>query len=313
MDVKLGKALSEYTKKAPNRNPRKNIEVDKIKDDFFENYNDTTTRITWFGHSAFLMEIDGKKLLLDPMLGKAAAPHPMLGPNRYSEELPLKIEDMPEIDAVIFSHDHYDHLDYTSVKELKDKVGVFYTPLGVGAHLQAWGVPGEKIIELDWWDKTEFEGLELICTPARHFSGRGLFDRATTLWASWIIRGERHKVYFSGDSGYGKHFKEIGEKYGPFDISLMECGQYNEDWKYIHMMPEETVMGSIDLKSKLVLPIHWGAFTLAFHDWTDPVVRARKKAQELDFPIATPRIGQALILGDTGIPNEQWWLEYTSP
>lgn len=312
MDIKFSKAFSEYTKKDHNRNPKRNIEVQKPGAEFFNSKNDSMTRIIWFGHSAFLLEIDGKTLLLDPMLGESPSPHPLLGPKRYSSELPIPIEEMPEIDAVIFSHDHYDHLDYGSVKQLKDKVRQFYVPLGLGSHLRAWGVSADNIIEMDWWEENEFMGLQFICTPARHFSGRGLFDRASTLWASWIIKGRKHAVYFSGDSGYGRHFREIGEKYGPFDISLMECGQYNVDWKYLHMMPEETVLASLDLQSKLVLPIHWGAFTLAYHDWTEPVERATAKARELNFPIATPRIGQALVLGDSLIPDEKWWLEYAA-
>jgi L-ascorbate metabolism protein UlaG (beta-lactamase superfamily) len=310
MDINYWKLFTEMIKKSPNRNPIKNILVEKIDSTNIENHNSGITQLTWFGHSAFLLEMDGKKILIDPMLGESPTPHPLLGPKRYSKELPIEIEKLPFIDAVILSHDHYDHLDYESIQKLKGKVGQYYTPLGVGNHLIKWGVAKEKIHELNWWDSINFDGIELVSCPARHFSGRGLFDRATTLWCSWVIKGINDNIYFSGDSGYDTHFKEIGEKYGPFDISLMECGQYNEDWKLLHMMPEETVQAAVDLKSKLILPIHWGAFTLAFHDWTDPIERVTIKAKELNMPITTPKIGEVVIIGDAPFPNEQWWTNY---
>lgn len=310
MDVNYWKIFKELTKKAPNRNPIKNILVEKVYSINIENNNNDITQLTWFGHSTFLLEMNGKKILIDPMFGEVPAPHSFLGPKRYSKELPIEIEKLPFIDAVILSHDHYDHLDYESIKKLNGKVGQYFTPLGLGNHLIEWGVTEEKINELNWWENIEFDGIKLVCTPARHFSGRGLFDRATTLWCSWVIKGTRDNIYFSGDSGYDTHFKEVGDKYGPFDISLMECGQYNEDWKLLHMMPEETVQASIDLKSKLILPIHWGAFTLAFHDWTDPVERMILKANELNFPVTTPKIGEPVILGNATFPTEKWWEDY---
>ena len=310
MNVNYWKIIKELTKKAPNRNPNKDIQVQKIDSLKIENHNTETTQLTWFGHSAFLLEMNGKKILIDPMLGKVPAPHPLLGQKRYSKELPIEIEKLPFIDAVILSHDHYDHLDYETIQKLKDKVGRYFVPLGLGNHLIEWGVAKEKINELNWWESVDFYGIKLICTPARHFSGRGLFDRATTLWCSWVIKGKKDNIFFSGDSGYDTHFRVIGEKYGPFDISLMECGQYNEDWKLLHMMPEETLQASLDLKSKLTLPIHWGRFTLAFHDWTDPIERILNKASKLNMPVTTPKIGEQLIVGDTKFPTEKWWKNY---
>ena len=310
MNVNYWEVFKELTKKAPNRNPSKYILVEKIDSIEIENHSKDITYLTWFGHSTFLLEIDGKKILIDPMFGKVPAPHPLLGMKRYSKELPIEIEKLPFIDAVILSHDHYDHLDYESIQKLKNKVGKFYTPLGVGNHLKSWGVIEEKIIELNWWESVEFDSISLVCTPARHFSGRGLFDRATILWCSWVIRGKKDNVFFSGDSGYDTHFKEIGEKFGPFDITLMECGQYNEDWKLLHMMPEETVQASLDLKSKLTLPIHWGGFTVAFHDWTEPIERLLKKANELNLAVTTPKIGEPVILGNATFPTEKWWKNY---
>ena len=310
MDINYWKIIEELTKKAPNRNPNKNILVEKIDSISIENHSKDITYLTWFGHSTFLLEIDGKKILIDPMFGEVPAPHPLLGQKRYSKELPIEIKKLPFIDAVILSHDHYDHLDYESIQKLKGKVGRYYTPLGLGNHLIEWGVEKEMINELNWWESIEFESVKLVCTPARHFSGRGLLDRANTLWCSWVIKGAKDNIYFSGDSGYDTHFKEIGEKYGPFDISLMECGQYNIDWKLLHLMPEETVQASIDLKSKLILPIHWGGFTLAFHDWTDPIERITKTAKELKIPITTPKIGEPVILGKTTYPKQKWWKNY---
>lgn len=310
MDIKFWSLLRKQFADAPKRNPSQNIEVEKVDSLEIVNYRKDTTRLTWFGHSAFLLEIDGKKILLDPMLSEVPAPHPMLGPRRYSEELPIAIEELPYIDAILISHDHYDHLDYLSIKKLKEKTGRFYTSLGVGNHLEEWGVSPDKIFELNWWDSTGFEGIKLISAPARHFSGRGLMDRQSTFWCSWIIQGKNDNIYFSGDGGYDIHFKEIGEKYGPFDLSLLECGQYNEQWKAIHMMPEETVQAAIDLKSEVFMPIHWGAFTLALHDWTDPIERAAAEAARLDQPITSPKIGEQMIVGNEIYPSKPWWLEY---
>ncbi|MEN8249443.1 MAG: MBL fold metallo-hydrolase [Bacteroidota bacterium] len=312
MNVNYWKILKELTKSAPNRNPIKNIIVQKIDSINIKNHNNGNTQLTWFGHSAFLLEMNGKKILIDPMLGEVPAPIPILGPKRYSKELPIEIDKLPFIDAIVLSHDHYDHLDYESIQKLKGKVGQYFVPLGLGNHLIEWGIAKEKITELNWWERVDFDDISLVCTPARHFSGRGLFDRATTLWCSWVIEGKNDNVFFSGDSGYDTHFKEIGDKYGPFDIALMECGQYNEDWKLLHMMPEEAVQASLDLKSKLVLPIHWGGFTLAFHDWNDPIERILSKAAEVNMSVTTPKIGEQVIVRDSIFPTEKWWLEYTT-
>jgi L-ascorbate metabolism protein UlaG (beta-lactamase superfamily) len=296
----------EFIKGSPKRRPSKNIEVLPIDSLGIVQHDQESAQLTWFGHSAFLLQLDGKTILLDPMFGSTPAPHPMLGNKRYSKELPIAIEKLPHIDAIIISHDHYDHLDYGSILKLKDKVDRFYVPLGVGNHLIEWGVPASQIEELNWWDSTTLDHINLVSAPARHFSGRGLSDRSTTLWCSWIIQGANEHIYFSGDGGYGPHFKEIGEKYGPFDISLMECGQYNEKWASIHMMPEETAQAAVDLNSKVMMPIHWGAFTLALHDWTDPADRVTKAAANLGMPVTTPRIGQPIILG-ASYPDLRWW------
>lgn len=265
--------------------------------------------VTWFGHSAALLELDGKALLLDPMFGSAPSPFPAFGGKRYSGKLPFAIEQLPEIDAVILSHDHYDHLDYGTMKKLKGKVKQFIVPLGVGSHLERWGVEPGRIRQFDWWDEYDLDGIGLVCAPARHFSGRSLTDRNSTLWCSWVLQGRQARVYFSGDSGYGPHFAEIGERYGPFDFTLMECGQYNEGWAAIHMTPEETVQAHLDVRGQAMLPIHWAAFTLALHDWTDPIERVTRRAKERGVQVTTPRIGETVSIhrGTGEYPASAWW------
>ncbi|MBX0334261.1 MBL fold metallo-hydrolase [Pontibacter sp. HSC-14F20] len=292
--------------KIENQAPDWPIPIEKLDPGKLENIQDTATVLTWFGHSTFLIELEGKRLLVDPMLGDRASPLSFLGPKRFSDELPITVEDLPFIDAVLISHDHYDHLDYGSIKKLAAKTGHFYVALGVGAHLERWDIPAEKITELDWWDEAELAGIKFVATPARHFSGRGISDRMKTLWTSWVIQGKNDRIFFSGDTGYFEGFREIGERYGPFDITLLECGQYNELWSGIHMMPEETVQANLDLKGKLMMPIHWGGFALAMHSWTDPIERVTKKAKELNVPMTTPRIGEPIIL-KRQIPQSKWW------
>jgi L-ascorbate metabolism protein UlaG (beta-lactamase superfamily) len=296
--------LKEFLKGNPNRQPDHPIPIKPLK--LSKQNTSQTTKVTWFGHSSLLLEIDNKRILLDPMYGKAPSPIPWFGNKRYSKELPFSVDELPQIDLVILSHDHYDHLDYGTIKKLKSKVNQFFVPLGVSNHLERWGVEPERIQECNWWEEVVAAGLTLVCTPARHFSGRSLTNRNSTLWCSWVIKGQETKIYFSGDSGYGPHFKEIGENYGPFDLTLMECGQYHEKWAAIHMMPEETVKAHLDVRGKMMIPIHWGAFTLSLHDWTDPVERAVKAANVNNVMISTPQIGETISLDDEH-PRSKWW------
>ncbi|PTL38404.1 MBL fold metallo-hydrolase [Alkalicoccus saliphilus] len=270
--------------------------------------NSGEDHLVWLGHSSYILHLDGKKILLDPMLGPIASPIPFLGPKRYSEDILGITEDMPEVDAVFITHDHYDHLDYPSIRQLKDRVGRFFVPYGVGSHLTLWGVDKEKITELNWWEETEFEGLTIALTPSKHFSGRGVFNRNTTLWGGWVILGTQTRFYTSGDGGYDRHFKEIGDKYGPFDIAIIEGGQYNKRWPWAHMFPEQAVQAHIDSKGRQMMLAHWGAFTLSQHSWTEPIERALKAAEKNEVNLLAPRIGETVQLtGKRSLPADKWW------
>jgi L-ascorbate metabolism protein UlaG (beta-lactamase superfamily) len=309
LDMSFGtviKILKKYMSPSPNTIPHEDILVHQL-DSLTIAKSHAEAKLFWFGHSTFLLEIGSKNILIDPMFGDVPAPHPMLGNSRFSKELPIEIERLPQIDVVLLSHDHYDHLDYGSIIKLKEKVEMFYVPLGLGAHLLAWGVSSEKIKELDWWQEIKHKELVFKCTPAQHFSGRGVSDRAKTLWSSWVIQSEKENIFFSGDSGYGSHFKAIGDKYGPFDFAMMECGQYNELWSDIHMFPEETVQAAVDVKAKRMMPIHWGAFKLALHEWTDPVERVLKKAAKLNVEIVVPQIGAEINMNKPILSPIEWW------
>lgn len=265
--------------------------------------------LIWFGHSSYLLHLDGKNILIDPVLSDKPSPVQYAGNGSYPGTNVYTAEEFPSIDAIIISHDHYDHLDYHSIVKLKEKTGQFYVPLGVGQHLEYWGVDPALIHEMDWWDSTAMlDSMELIATPARHFSGRG-FSRNKTLWSSFVLISKHHKIFIGGDSGYDGAFKVIGEKYGPFDLVMLETGQYNKQWPNIHMMPEEAVQAAIDLKGKVFLPVHWGRFTLALHPWNEPVDRALAAAEAQNVSMVTPVIGEKVLL-DSTLSTKRWWKEF---
>jgi L-ascorbate metabolism protein UlaG (beta-lactamase superfamily) len=299
----LRSLLGEYIKGNPDSKPDKPLPVIK--------HNNITAekdiQIMWFGHSAFWIGNDDLNILIDPMFSDHPAPNPLIGTKRFSDGLPIEIENLPRIDAIFFSHDHYDHLDYESVLELKDKTDHFFVPLGLAPHLIKWGVSEDIITELDWWEESSYKGIDIACTPSRHLSGRSLLNRFSTLWCSWVIEIDGQKIYFSGDSGYTPQFKEIGDKYGPIDFAMMECGQYNYRWSDIHMMPEETAQAAADVQAKIFMPIHWGSFKLSLHDWDDPVKRVTAKANELTLPIITPQIGEIFGIPDSTAAIDYWW------
>ena len=255
-----------------------------------KNLPDGNPILVWFGHSSYLLKIDGKHILVDPVFSGYTSPFKIKSAKSFDGTDVYNVEDMPPIDVLLITHDHYDHCDYKTILKLHSKSKKIITSLGVGSHLEYWGVDMSKVTELDWNESAEADGMKFISQTARHFSGRTL-ERAKTLWASFILQTKNHSIYLGGDSGYDTHFKTIGETYGPFDLAILESGQYNEDWKEIHMMPEETVQASLDLKAKYLLPVHWGKFSLALHPWNEPIERVIKKAEELNVDVTTPLIG----------------------
>ena len=260
--------------------------------------------LVWFGHSSYLLKIDGVTILVDPVFSGHASPVSFFAKAFPGTEV-YGVGDMPEVDVLLLTHDHYDHLDYRTVKMLAPKAGRICTSLGVGAHLESWGVPREKIIELDWWERWEYGDLSFTAAPARHFSGR-TFKRGGTLWSSFVLKGKGHSLYLGGDSGYEAHFREIGERFGPFELAILECGQYGRHWPYIHMMPEQTVQAAMDLRAAALMPVHWGKFTLALHPWNEPAKRVVLAARQRGLPLATPMIGEPFRVG-ASYPTHPWW------
>lgn len=286
--------------------PVNTIMFDRKK--FNEAGNGDTAAISWFGHSSLLIKLHGKTFLTDPVLvGERVSMLSFMGPKRFPYTNYVEPDELPEIDAVLLSHDHYDHLDYPTILRLKDRVTRFIVPLGVGAHLEKWGVPASHIEEFDWWQQFAFDQkINLVCAPSRHFSGRALTGRNTTLWCSWIVSGEKQRIYFGADSGYSPSFKELGTMYGPFDLAILECGAYSKYWPAIHMMPEETFQANLDLNSRRLMPIHWGKFNLSLHAWKEPIQRLKKKAAGSDIPIITPQIGEVFELNHI-TQFVEWW------
>ncbi|RAJ04249.1 L-ascorbate metabolism protein UlaG (beta-lactamase superfamily) [Chitinophaga skermanii] len=262
--------------------------------------------VTWFGHSSYLLQIEGLNILVDPVFSERTSPFTWLGNKNFEGTGDFGVKDLPKLDVVIITHDHYDHLDYHTILQLVPRAPRFITPLGVGAHLESWGIPSSDIQELDWWQHIDIQpGMQLTATPARHFSGRA-FNRNNTLWTSYVMKTSRCNLFIGGDSGYGAHFKEIGEKMGPFDLAILESGQYNEFWPDIHMMPEETVHAAADLQAKALLPVHWGKYVLSMHPWEEPPERVSAEIKQYNIELLTPMIGETIVLDQ---PNKTgaWW------
>jgi L-ascorbate metabolism protein UlaG (beta-lactamase superfamily) len=257
------------------------------------------------GHSTMLIKLRGAYWLTDPVFAERASPFQWMGPRRFHQP-PIALEQLPPIRGVILSHDHYDHLDRETIQYLAGTTDVFLTPLGVGDRLIEWGVDATKVHQLDWWQSIEVDGLRMTATPSQHFSGRTPFDGNSTLWASWVIADDELRVFFSGDTGYFEGFKTIGERLGPFDITLMETGAYDANWPYVHMLPEQTVQAHIDLRGRWLMPIHNSTFDLAMHAWQEPFERVVTLASEHAIPLATPRMGERLDLASPH-SGERWW------
>ncbi len=263
------------------------------------------------GHSTVLLKLAGKFWLTDPVFAERASPLGFIGPKRFQAP-PITLDELPGIEAVILSHDHYDHLDHDAVLALASKTRHFLAPLGVGDRLIAWGIPADKVQQFDWWQEARIGELRLVATPAQHFSGRSLFDGDRTLWASWVLIAPQVRVFFSGDSGYFSGFRAIGEKYGPFDVTLVENGAYDQAWAAIHMHPAETVQAHIDLQGRHLVPIHNGSFDLALHAWTDPLDQVSTITAQRQVALSTPRFGERLDITRPA-PGVAWWRAAARP
>lgn len=264
-------------------------------------------RITWLGHSTSLVEIDGARFLLDPMWGERASPFRWVGPRRFHPP-PLPLSELPPVDAVVISHDHYDHLDHGTVVALRDRVPLWVVPLGVGAHLERWGVPDARIVERDWWGEVVVGGVRVVATPARHFSGRSvlMLRQDQTLWAGWVLAGPSRRVYYSGDTAMFPGFADIGARLGPFDAVLLDTGAYHRLWADVHLGPEQAVAARQAIGSGLFVPVHWGTFDLAIHSWTEPVERVLAAAAAARIPVAVPRPGESVEPAEPPAVT-RWW------
>lgn len=338
-DTNFFKMLKDYRNRPADTAPSQPIPSMRTN---LKTLPDNQASIIWFGHSSYLLKLNQTHILVDPVFSGNASPFSFLAKAFQGADI-YKGEDMPDtIEAILLTHDHYDHLDYKTIGKLKDRTNHFYTSLGVGAHLEFWGIPPGKITELDWWETIAFDpqgrpvinlsadssslsantatnlsaaathpsvnlpGTSLLtATPARHFSGRG-FKRGGAAWSSFVLKTKDYNLFLGGDSGYEQHFKAIGEKYGPFDLAILECGQYGVNWPYIHMQPEETVQAARDLQAATLFPVHWAKFTLALHPWNEPIRRVIAAAAKANQPVTTPAIGEPVIINQH-YPNSAWY------
>lgn len=264
-------------------------------------------QFVWLGHSSVLFRLAGQVMITDPVLYRASPIFVAGAPFRLQHA--ITAADLPAIDAVLLSHDHYDHLDWRAIRKLDARVGHYFVPLGVRAHLLRWGVADEKITELDWHESASLGEVRLTLAQARHFSGRRFSNRNSTLWGSWVVKGPDFSLFFNGDSGYGQHFADIGRRYGPFDVALMENGAYDERWAYIHMLPEQSVQAVQDVAARRAVPIHWGKFDLAFHPWQESIRRFLAEADRKEVDTVTPAIGEVFDFADP--PRSRWWESVT--
>lgn len=262
-------------------------------------------RVTWLGHSTVLIEMAGKRVLTDPIWGRSPFPLPSMGPQRWYDP-PLPLQTLRDVDAVLISHDHYDHLDHPTIEQMVDWDTTFIVPLGVGAHLEYWGIEASRIVEKDWWEEHALGDLRIVCLPARHASGRQVLDLDRTLWAGYALVGPERRVMFSGDTGLFDDMATIGERFGPFDLVMIEVGAYHTAWPDWHIGPEQALIGHRMMKGELFMPIHWGLFNLALHGWTEPVERLLAAAQGQPVTLVTPRPGEVFDV-DKPPPVERWW------
>lgn len=298
-----GVTYAHFFKKAPRRRPGNTIP--SIKTDLKKLPVEQDV-LVWFGHSSYFIQIDSKSILVDPVFSGNAAPIP--GTNKSFKGTDIySADDLPKIDYLFISHDHYDHLDYATIIKLKDKVEKLVCGLGVGSHFEYWGYCTSKIIEKDWNEKVDLDsGITAFVVPARHFSGRG-FSRNNTLWCSYVLQTPSIKIYIGGDSGYDTHFGDIGTRFGPIDLAILDNGQYDLAWRFIHTLPEEVLKAAQDLKAKRVFPVHSSKFVMANHPWDEPLVRITEMNKQVNIPLLTPMIGELVYLKDNYQVFTQWW------
>jgi L-ascorbate metabolism protein UlaG (beta-lactamase superfamily) len=302
----MWRILGEYLKSHPGKRPATQLGPFYTDKKNLNLLNNNSLSITWLGHSTLLIEIDGKRFLTDPVWAERVSPFSFIGPKRFFSP-PLSIDDLPHLDGIIISHDHFDHLDKAAVQKLVVKNIPFYVSLGVEKILCSWGVDKRLISSFDWWQDLELsDGFKITAAPARHFSGRSLNNRNQTLWASYVIRGPQHCFYYGADSGMHPLFKEIGERLGPFDVTSLEIGAYHELWPDIHMGPENAAEAQVQLGSGLLLPIHWGTYDLAFHNWKEPIERLIKASILKNIKLIVPEPGEAYLFNNQSYINT-WW------
>lgn len=300
-DVSL--MMGKSDRRAKDTHPKQAIPVVRL--DAIPNAEQGDFNIFWFGHSSVLIQLGDKNVLIDPVVTKYLSPFDFVGVKRFSD-IPIEPENLPHIDILLISHDHYDHLDYQTIMKIKDKLGHIIVPLGVDSYIRSWGIDGSKITSLSWWENIEIDGLCITATPSQHFSNRNPFKHNATWWCGFCIEDGEHTVYYSGDGGYSETFKQIGERFN-IDLALMECGQYDRAWPYCHMFPEETAKAAADLHAKWSVPIHWGAYCLCNSSWNDSVKRIVSEASNIGINVAVPKIGECVRYSHIADCKSDWW------
>ena len=284
--------------------PTKKIPICNIKK--FPKPQRNKVTITWLGHSSIMIQMDKKNILIDPVLTKYASPFGFIGVKRFNES-PIKLEDVPIIDVLLISHDHYDHLDYKTIKKIDNKVKKYVVPLGIESYLEGWGVDGEKITILNWWEDEKIDNLLVTSVPARHYSMRNPFKDRVTLWSGFLLRSDDVSIYFTGDTGYTTTFREVGKRFGHIDVLMADSGQYNSAWREVHMGPYDALQAAVDVNAKYYIPVHWGSFALSNHNWFDPAEIATANQDEYGVKVITPRIGEMVDMAEIDLYTNKWW------